>query len=156
MRRFEFQTNLSHLWWGRKKLCFKHKNTVGLQIFVCRSIRTLDISPFPLPHLAPPPPPLNKRKKSRTENVMNAYQQHRWRDYKNVELFTLRNINWHQGHFTSLVWFINVLASVLRFCNQYSSIQSISLMFSFLFFPLTWVEHKLNILDNFFLMLYLS
>ena len=97
------QTNLNHLWWGRKKLCFKHKNTVGLQIFVCRSIRTLDISPFPLPRLAPPSPPLNKRKKSRTENVMNAYQQHRWRDFKKVELFTLRNINWHQGHSTCLV-----------------------------------------------------
>ena len=82
MREFELQTNFSHLWWGRKRLCFKYKNTVGLQIFVRRSIRTLNISPFhpspplypfsasplrllPLPSSAsspspppPPPPPL--------------------------------------------------------------------------------------------------
>ena len=78
MRRFELQTNFSHLWWGRKRLCFKYKNTVGLQIFLRRSIRTLNISPlhpspplypfsasplrllpppFPPPHPPPPPPP---------------------------------------------------------------------------------------------------
>ena len=50
MRGFELQINFSHLWWGGKRLCFKHKNTVGLQIFVCRSIRTLNISPL---HLLP-------------------------------------------------------------------------------------------------------
>ena len=51
MRRFELQTNFSHLWWGRKRLCFKYKNTVGLQIFLRRSIRTLNISPL---HPSPP------------------------------------------------------------------------------------------------------
>ena len=43
MQRFEFQTKFIYLWWGRKRQCFKHKNTVGMQIFVCRSSRTLNI-----------------------------------------------------------------------------------------------------------------
>ena len=57
MRGFELPTNFSHLWWGRKRLCFKHKNTVGLQIFVRRSIRTLNISTLFRPFTPSPPPP---------------------------------------------------------------------------------------------------
>ena len=152
MRRFEFQTNLSHLWWGRKRLCY----TVGRQIFVRRSIRTLNISPLP-PSLSPPPPPppppplpwiKGKNLELKMSWMLNI--RYHYRDYKNVELSLLRNINnWHQGHGTCYACFKNVLASELRFCNQYSSIQSIFLMVSFLFFPLTWVVYKLKILDRF-------
>ena len=132
----------------RKEEAMLHSWTADICAPINSNSQYLSPAAFPLP--LPPPLPWIKGKNLELKMSWMLNIRYHYRDYKNVELSLLRNINnWHQGHCTCYVSFKNVLASALRFCNQYSSIQSIFLMFSFLFSPLTWVVYKLKILDRF-------